>query len=59
MKSEELFRDVFPSSSDMLELTAALPCLESFSMTILRAPAFGSVSWVKKDGKWVDGTEQL
>ncbi|KOC18178.1 hypothetical protein AFLA70_134g002680 [Aspergillus flavus AF70] len=59
VKSEELFRDVFPSSSDMLELTAALPCLESFSMTILRAPAFGSVSWVKKDGKWVDGTEQL
>ncbi|KAE8322898.1 hypothetical protein BDV39DRAFT_218166 [Aspergillus sergii] len=59
VKSDELFRGVFPSSSDMLELTAALPRLESFSMTILRAPAFGSVSWVKRDGKWVDGTEQL
>ncbi|PIG69191.1 hypothetical protein AARAC_005093 [Aspergillus arachidicola] len=58
VKSEELFRDVFPSSSDMLELTAALPRLESFSMTILRAPAFGSVSWRKKEGKWVDGTDR-
>ncbi|KAB8203131.1 hypothetical protein BDV34DRAFT_142104 [Aspergillus parasiticus] len=58
VKSEELFRDVFPSSSDMVELTAALPSLESFSMTILRAQAFGSVSWRKKEGKWVDGTDQ-
>lgn len=56
MKSGDLFRDVFPSSSEMLDLAAALPRLESFSMTILRAPAFGSVSWVNRDGKWVDGT---
>ncbi|KAB8216303.1 hypothetical protein BDV33DRAFT_194481 [Aspergillus novoparasiticus] len=58
VKSDELFRDVFPSLSDMLELTAALPRLESFSMTILRALAFGSVSWVRRDGKWVDSTDR-
>ncbi|KAE8135029.1 hypothetical protein BDV38DRAFT_273072 [Aspergillus pseudotamarii] len=58
VKTGDLFRDAFPSSSDMLDLATALPRLESFSMTILRAPAFGSVSWVKKDGKWVDGTGQ-
>ncbi|KAE8360890.1 hypothetical protein BDV27DRAFT_167388 [Aspergillus caelatus] len=58
VKSGDLFRDVFPSSSDMLDLAAALPCLESFSMTILRAPAFGSISWARRDGKWVDGTER-
>ncbi|OGM43182.1 hypothetical protein ABOM_008854 [Aspergillus bombycis] len=40
-KSEDLFRDMFPTSSDMLALAAALPHLESFSMTILRAPALG------------------
>ncbi|KAB8258009.1 hypothetical protein BDV32DRAFT_160276 [Aspergillus pseudonomiae] len=58
VKSQDLFRDVFPSSSDMLGLAAALPRLESFSMTILRAPAFGSVSWVRRDGQWVADTER-
>jgi hypothetical protein len=52
---EEYFRDLFPSASDIVDLSAGLPRLESLSMTILRAPGFGSVSWTRGDGKWKDG----
>ncbi|KAE8371611.1 hypothetical protein BDV26DRAFT_275730 [Aspergillus bertholletiae] len=51
-----LSRDVFPSQEDLLQLTTGLPRLESFSISILRAPAFGSVSWVRRDDVWVEST---
>ncbi|KAF7589803.1 hypothetical protein BBP40_003865, partial [Aspergillus hancockii] len=52
---EEYFRDLFPSASDMLGLSSSLPRLESLSMNILCAPGFGSVSWTREGGKWIDG----
>ncbi|KAE8146335.1 hypothetical protein BDV25DRAFT_162711 [Aspergillus avenaceus] len=48
------FNSVLPSAADMRDLSAILPHLESLSMNILRAPGLGSVSWVRKDGEWVD-----
>ncbi|KAL1967622.1 hypothetical protein VTN77DRAFT_3137 [Rasamsonia byssochlamydoides] len=53
---EEQLHNVFPSASDMADLSAHLPRLESFKMTMLRAKSFGTVEWNRSaDGKWTGG----
>ncbi|KAI9929259.1 hypothetical protein ASPWEDRAFT_168902 [Aspergillus wentii DTO 134E9] len=51
------FRALFPTTSDMTDLSTRLPRLNSFTMTILRAASFGSVTWTRAwDGGWEGGT---
>ncbi|PGH13446.1 hypothetical protein AJ80_06315 [Polytolypa hystricis UAMH7299] len=40
-----LLKNIFPSSEDMAVLSSHCPELESFRMTILRAPSLGAVEW--------------
>lgn len=52
-KNDSVFHGIFPTMSDMEALAKDLPNLESFSMSILCAPKFGSVQWKKLDnGSW-------
>ncbi|RWR00184.1 hypothetical protein C8Q69DRAFT_490038 [Paecilomyces variotii] len=57
--TDEVLKQIFPSQSDMSDLLAHLPRLETFKMTILRASSFGSVEWTRSpDGSWNGGLVQ-
>lgn len=48
----------FPSAEDMQSWSSKAEKLSAFSVSILRAPSFGTVDWAKKDGKWVGGVSE-
>ncbi|KAJ9206227.1 hypothetical protein DTO166G4_7467 [Paecilomyces variotii] len=57
--TDEVLKQIFPTQSDMSDLLAHLPRLETFKMTILRASSFGSVEWTRSpDGSWNGGLVQ-
>ncbi|KAK5163380.1 uncharacterized protein LTR77_010753 [Saxophila tyrrhenica] len=48
----------FPSAEEMKSLSSKCEKMSAFSVSILRAPNFGTVEWAKKDGEWAGGVTE-